>query len=631
MHPVFFLLLALSANGLLRNKGLTNSVDYTSDCVEKDKAKGGDNSYGEMFVPEKNNVDLFYNTYDDEKYLSDFHDIVELPKGEGYDKSFLQNCTINSCVMLESKEGDIVEQREGKDMTNMMIETGHMKEAKETEVAKETKETEVVKKANETEEAKETGKGDTSKVKENEKKNEGGMINSIHGNDDKNDHGEGSNGLEENKKNETAQNQKREENEKDEQKKMEEIKSINEMNEGESKTAGKGEEGDDGEMEEYEEKEDAEDDFEEEEEGEELDEEEDEKKGKKKKGEEKGGGEGKEVGEGKSKEEGGVKKDDFEKGKEKSEDKKDDFEKGKEKSEDKKENVEKSKDNGADKDSDKKDMEENAARKKEKNGEGVEEKEEEEMENEAEEEEEEGEMNEIEDEEESEEKGEGLNGNKSGGSSGKGENDGKKKNEEIVGEFVEETSSHGKIDTTKADIKTGKVNNDSVKSEGEHKHIQNVEEKKVVPLKRGDEFDGATAPPTVPLKKRQVKERVEESSKKRDKKYESHMFTLDKKMHRKLTSIDGILRGLNEKLNRHKDLKNRELRLKFETMGRIKEHKIYSDLIQKSIEILTLRLMKINEDLKKLKDSSDVALQKYINENGYGLRKFSDLTNYDVT
>lgn len=34
------------------------------------------------------------------------------------------------------------------------------------------------------------------------------------------------------------------------------------------------------------------------------------------------------------------------------------------------------------------------------------------------------------------------------------------------------------------------------------------------------------------------------------------MFTIDKKMHNKLKNIDVILRGLNDKLNHHKDLKN---------------------------------------------------------------------------
>ncbi|ANQ06534.1 Uncharacterized protein PCOAH_00009360 [Plasmodium coatneyi] len=113
------------------------------------------------------------------------------------------------------------------------------------------------------------------------------------------------------------------------------------------------------------------------------------------------------------------------------------------------------------------------------------------------------------------------------------------------------------------------------------------------------------------------------------KNYESNMFTLDKKMHKNLSNIDVIFHGLKDKLNRHRDLKNQELKLKFEAMGRIKEYKLYKDLIQKSVEIVTLRLMKINEDLKKLKQSSDVALQKYINENGYGLANFSDWTKYD--
>ncbi|GAB64951.1 hypothetical protein PCYB_041530 [Plasmodium cynomolgi strain B] len=121
----------------------------------------------------------------------------------------------------------------------------------------------------------------------------------------------------------------------------------------------------------------------------------------------------------------------------------------------------------------------------------------------------------------------------------------------------------------------------------------------------------------------------ERRSKKGGNNYESNMYTLDKKMHKSLSNVDAILYGLKEKLNRHKHLKNQELKLKFEAMGRIKEYKLYKDLMQKSVEIVTLRLMKINEDLKKLKKSSDIALQKYINENGYWLMNFSDWAKYD--
>ncbi|KOB87605.1 hypothetical protein PFDG_03900 [Plasmodium falciparum Dd2] len=64
-------------------------------------------------------------------------------------------------------------------------------------------------------------------------------------------------------------------------------------------------------------------------------------------------------------------------------------------------------------------------------------------------------------------------------------------------------------------------------------------------------------------------------------------------------------------------------------MSRIKEYKIYNELIQKSVEILTLRLTKINDELKKLKDISENALQKYINEKGYGLMKHYNFPEYN--
>ncbi|SCL97639.1 rhoptry neck protein 6, putative [Plasmodium chabaudi chabaudi] len=105
--------------------------------------------------------------------------------------------------------------------------------------------------------------------------------------------------------------------------------------------------------------------------------------------------------------------------------------------------------------------------------------------------------------------------------------------------------------------------------------------------------------------------------------YESNMFTIDKKMHNKLNNIDGILRGLNDKLRHHKDLKNLELKLKFEAMGRIEKYKMYNEVIQKAIETLTKRLAKVNDDLNKLKEVSSISLQKYMNETGYGLESLN--------
>ncbi|CAD2085426.1 rhoptry neck protein 6, putative [Plasmodium vinckei brucechwatti] len=105
--------------------------------------------------------------------------------------------------------------------------------------------------------------------------------------------------------------------------------------------------------------------------------------------------------------------------------------------------------------------------------------------------------------------------------------------------------------------------------------------------------------------------------------YESNMFTIDKKMHNKLNNIDGILHGLNDKLNHHKDLKNLELKLKFEAMGRIQKYKMYNEVIQKAIETLTQRLAKVNDDLNKLKEVSSISLQKYMNETGYGLESLN--------
>ncbi|VWU51868.1 rhoptry neck protein 6, putative, partial [Hepatocystis sp. ex Piliocolobus tephrosceles] len=118
-------------------------------------------------------------------------------------------------------------------------------------------------------------------------------------------------------------------------------------------------------------------------------------------------------------------------------------------------------------------------------------------------------------------------------------------------------------------------------------------------------------------------------NKKKKKRYESHMYSADKRLHNKLSKTDILFRNLNDNLNNYKNLKNRELKLKYEAMARIKEYKTYKDLLQKSVEILTLRLMKINEDLKKLKDYSDIALKKYINENGYNLNHFLDLSAYN--
>ncbi|CAD2085361.1 rhoptry neck protein 6, putative [Plasmodium vinckei lentum] len=115
----------------------------------------------------------------------------------------------------------------------------------------------------------------------------------------------------------------------------------------------------------------------------------------------------------------------------------------------------------------------------------------------------------------------------------------------------------------------------------------------------------------------------ENNDSKPEQNYESNMFTIDKKMHNKLNNIDGILHGLNDKLNHHKDLKNLELKLKFEAMGRIEKYKMYNEVIQKAIETLTQRLAKVNDDLNKLKEVSSISLQKYMNETGYGLESLN--------
>ncbi|EUD66763.1 hypothetical protein C922_02748 [Plasmodium inui San Antonio 1] len=222
------------------------------------------------------------------------------------------------------------------------------------------------------------------------------------------------------------------------------------------------------------------------------------------------------------------------------------------------------------------------------------------------------------------------------------------KNEIPPGDSVEENPPQGGRPeggaATNSDIHTGEAlqkgkhrkNEESHGGANPHEVVPPTEE---ASIGKKSTLEKVSPPPAVASQLNQQQDQTqsqtqgqkqnERRSKTGGKNYESSMYTLDKKMHKNLSNVDVILHGLKDKLNRHKDLKNRELKLKFEAMGRIKEYKLYKDLIQQAVEIVTLRLMKINEDLRKLKHSSDVALQKYINENGYQLVNFSDSTKYD--
>ncbi|GAW79460.1 rhoptry neck protein 6 [Plasmodium gonderi] len=225
---------------------------------------------------------------------------------------------------------------------------------------------------------------------------------------------------------------------------------------------------------------------------------------------------------------------------------------------------------------------------------------------------------------------------------GRGEN--KNKMNPPISVSVEEKLYKGEGTQSKATINasahvSGAYQNTMKDEAKEHKESNRIEKNtphKETLLGKKSEFEEKATNPSVSQKEEgqvkgenQRKGNEKKYENKYENKYESNMFTLDKKMHRNLSNIDELFHGLKDKLNRHKELKNRELKLKFETMGRIKEYKMYTNLIQKSVEILTIRLMKINEDLKKLKYSSDIALQKYINENDHALVNFSKLEKYD--
>ncbi|CRG94352.1 rhoptry neck protein 6, putative [Plasmodium gallinaceum] len=660
MYYFFFLILALFANGFLRNKEYTKLIGSSNfNSLKINNEKTEDNLNDSFFIPVKSKVDVINNKFDKEK-SNDNEKIKNIKIDERQYVGFIENCTINSCVKPENKDTDILHENEINNLAKEEDKTMNKKKEKEGNEVNDDNYNK--KENNENKERNDIHKeksefNEKNDIKINKDEKEKKSLNNIETNEknlnkeitevgsnknyekkevkhdekeNKEKHKDGS-AITENTRSEDKLNLEKKDDHLDEEKEDleendEEEKDVDENDEEKDK-------GDEEKDEEDEKEDENEDDIDE---GEK--ESEKRKEGKnniikeKEIGKDKNEDDKKNI---KENEKGNENQNKEERDKNKIKDNTKDLEKDKE---EKKEEKEKKKEENKKEEKEKK-KEEKKKEEKEETDEGKEKDEEKEVEarkenenekedvdeNEKEEEEENEEENEKEEEEEEEdEKEEEEEDNHNNGEDIKKNNENHENHEmKKVNEDVTLTKSYIDINEN-SDIKNNfKIEQSEVKNEDNEvtkniKDNENIHEKK-------DENNHITSPNI----SEQPQNNTNKERFKKKKNFESNMFIIDKKMQKNLKNVDGILKDLNSKLNYHKDLKNRELKLKFEAMSRIKQYDMFNDLIKKSVEILTLRLMKINEDLHKLKQSSEIALQKYITEKGDDLIKFSNLPKYD--